>query len=340
MAEKPKLFVLLIDGDNVQQVTLIPKIMDKISEFGKPIIKKLYINNNSFAQIENWNGIINEYSIKPEWIPNNTTRKNAADIALVMDAMDILFNRADITGFCIVSSDSDFTRLAAYIVEKNRFMLGIGESKTHKSFVNACSRFIYIEDIEKVEAEPVQKILTEEILKPSEEKLPSFEELFVQAYEICLQSNANDGLILLAEIKEEMNSLDTEFQSSELQNMRRLAEHVKVVADSYPVGVIKIDEKLENKPVIHYINIDCDAFKFVEAYRQAPRREANGWVLLSVIGGELSKDAKYENGFSYQGVRRKQLSKAVIEMVKLYPAIEIREDKDGTTITHFVRIKS
>src|SRR5688500_13702431 len=123
MSENPRLFALFIDGDNVQ-VPLVPQILEKLNKYRRPIIRKVYLNRPSFPH---WEEIINEYSLEPVWVPNNTTRKNAADIALVIDAMDLLYQQPDIKGFCIISSDSDFTRLATYLVGKNRFMLGIGE---------------------------------------------------------------------------------------------------------------------------------------------------------------------------------------------------------------------
>jgi uncharacterized LabA/DUF88 family protein len=342
MAEKPHSFVVLIDGDNIE-LALIPKIIDKVSEFGKPIIKKLYLNNSSLPQLPKLSPIINTYTIQPEWIPNNTSRKNAADIALVIDAMHYIYNGDDITAFCIVSSDSDFTGLAAYIVGKNLFMLGIGEGKTPISFVNACSQFIKIEELKKPQAaaKPVRKILTPEAPKQSEAKLASFsEELFVHAYNSRLKNSATNGWIPLVEIKEEMISLDKQFQSSGPKYTRLLAERVKQFAASYPSGIIKIEETVENTATTHYINIDCDAYMFVAAYRHAPKKEANGWVTLSAIGDELSKDAKSENGFRYQEVRKQQLLKVVIDMVKDYPAIQIKEEKEGKIIKHLVRIKS
>src|SRR5689334_22255812 len=111
MSENTKL-ALLIDGDNVS-LSLIPQILNEISRYSKPLISKVYLNN---ASLTSWQSLINEHSLHPMWIPNNTTRKNAADIALVIDAMEILYERTYITDFCIVSSDSDFTQLARYII--------------------------------------------------------------------------------------------------------------------------------------------------------------------------------------------------------------------------------
>ncbi len=339
MSENPKLFALLIDGDNVQAL-LVPQILDKFSEFGKPIIKRVYLNKASLTQSD-WDEVINKYSLEPEYVPNNTARKNAADIALVIDVMELLYDRPDLTNFCVVSSDSDFTRLAKRIEGKNKYILGIGAENTPDSFVNACSKFVYIEELlrAQVPIEQPKNISNQEKDKPNDTGTnQTFETLFIQAYENTYKDE--DGWVQLIEIKGEMNALDHEFRSSDYQYMRRFAEKVVALAKSYPIGVIEIDEKLDSKPVIHCIRIDCDTFKFIEVYKQASSRERDGWVLLSVIGVELKKHQAYENGFSYRGIRSKRLSKVVMEMSQDYPkTIEIKEKDDGKSVIHLVRIK-
>jgi uncharacterized protein (TIGR00288 family) len=344
MSENPKLFALFIDGDNVQQmsIALVLQMLDKISEYGNPIIKNVYLNRASLTEV--WGEIINEYSLHPIWVPNNTPRKNASDIALAIDAMELLCDHSDLTGFCIVSSDSDFTRLATHLVRKNKFVLGIGENKTPKSFVKACTKFIYIEDLlqPQIPVEKPKSIPVQEKEKPSDtDTNPTFETLFIQAYENT--SKDTDGWVQLIEIKEGMIALDNEFQSSEYQNTRRFAEKIEAIAESYPKSVIeiRIGEMPDNKQVIHHICVpDCEVFKFIEAYKQAPVRERDGWVMLSIIGEKLKKYPAYENGFSYRGIRNKRLSRVVNEMLKDYhKIIEIKEEDDGNSVIHFIRLK-
>lgn len=326
-------FALLIDGDNVS-LSLATKILNKISEIGKIIIKKVYLNNASLTS--QWNTIINDYSLEPVWVPNNTSAKNAADIALVIDAMDLLCNRSDIEGFCIISSDSDFTRLAAHIVGKNKFILGIGEDKTPKSFMNACSKFMSI--VELLETQfPIDQLKNTSVSENETDGTQTFEMLLIQAYEIIPKDQ--DGWVPLVDVKAQMLAVNPEFQTSDYQNTRRLAEHIKSLAEVYPTGVLEIDEKLDSKPVIHNIRMDCDTINFIEAYKQAPVRERDGWVLLSIIGEELKRYATYENGFSYHGIRNKRLSKIAMEIVKDYPEkIEINEENDGNSVIYLVRI--
>src|SRR5690349_10887961 len=114
MSENQKFFALLIDGDNAQ-AALIPKIIEAVTIHGKPIIKKIY-GDWSQEQLQHWKPIANKFNIEIEHHYNVSSGKNATDIALVIDAMDILHQRGDkLDGFCIVSSDSDFTHLARRI---------------------------------------------------------------------------------------------------------------------------------------------------------------------------------------------------------------------------------
>jgi hypothetical protein len=337
MLENQKLFALLIDGDNVQ-IPLVPQLLQKITQYGKPILKKVYLNINSLAY---WETIINDYSLHPVWVPNNTKGKNASDIALVIDAMELLCERPDLTEFCIVSSDGDFTQLAKHIVAKNKFVLGIGEDKTPKSFVNACSEFVYIPQMlnPAVALKKPVKISVQAPNAPDNvNNNPSFEMFFVQAYENAEKDKA--GWVELNIIKAEMNSLTPDFEASGYQNGRRFAEKVQALAAAFPPGVIEIQEKLDNKPVIHFIRMDSDTLRFIEAYQQVPIRDKNGWVTLSAIGAELKKQAVYENGLSFRGVKKSQLLKVVAEIVQAYPkAIKVQKKGDGTAVTYFIRIK-
>lgn len=334
MSKNTNLMALLIDGDNVQ-ATIIQQLLFEINKHGNPIIKKVFLNKESLTK---WEVPINQFSLSPVWVPNNTRGKNAADIELVIDAMELLYERQDLAGFCIVSSDSDFTGLAKRIVAKGKPVLGIGENKTPESFRNACTKFICIEDLPELESllEKPDTIFGESSKDVSTNEI-SFDRLFIRAYEITAQNT--DGWIPLLEIKEAMNALDPEFQSSEFQNTRRLAERIIMLKGLYPERILEIDEKLDSKPVIHYIRVfDCDIFKFIEAYKHSPIKGSDGWVLLSVIGDELRKYPAYENGFTYRGIRR--LNKVVNRMMQDYgEIIEMHEENDGNSVIHLVWIK-
>jgi len=133
---------VLIDAENISG-KYIKTILDEASNNGNIIIKRIYGNwtNNQMAS---WKEVILDNSIQPIQQYSNTVGKNSTDSALIIDAMDLLYS-GRIEGFCIISSDSDFTRLAARLRESEKFVLGMGELKTPKSFINACDKFSYLD---------------------------------------------------------------------------------------------------------------------------------------------------------------------------------------------------
>ena len=137
-----KKFAVLVDADNISH-RKIKDILDEIANYGTPTIKRIYgdfTNPKSAA----WKEVLLENSITPIQQYAYTTGKNATDSALIIDAMDIL-HKEGVDGFCIVSSDSDYTRLASRIRESGREVLGFGEKKTPKPFIKSCDKFIYVE---------------------------------------------------------------------------------------------------------------------------------------------------------------------------------------------------
>lgn len=144
--EKDGRIAVLIDADNVS-VKYIKEILDEISNHGNPTIKRIY-GDWTKPELGSWKNILLDYSITPIQQYAYTTGKNATDAALIIDAMDILYSN-NVDGFCIVSSDSDFTRLASRLREAGMFVVGMGERKTPKAFISACEMFKYLEVIAK-----------------------------------------------------------------------------------------------------------------------------------------------------------------------------------------------
>ena len=145
MIEKNDLkLAVLIDADNIPYSN-IKGMLDEIAKFGVPTIKRIY-GDWTKRTVAGWKPALLEHAITPIQQYSYTTGKNATDSAMIIDAMDILHsNRVD--GFCLVSSDSDFTRLATRIRESGMMVIGIGEKKTPNPFIVACDKFIYIEII-------------------------------------------------------------------------------------------------------------------------------------------------------------------------------------------------
>ena len=140
---------VLIDGDNIPSA-YVKEMMEEIAKYGNPTIKRIY-GDWTNPRLGKWKNILLENAITPIQQYGYTQGKNATDSAMIIDAMDILYS-GKVNGFCIVSSDSDFTRLATRLREAGMQVFGIGEKKTPNPFIVACDKFIYIE-ILKDEAE-------------------------------------------------------------------------------------------------------------------------------------------------------------------------------------------
>ncbi|MCH8518468.1 NYN domain-containing protein [Candidatus Gracilibacteria bacterium] len=145
MEPNPNLAVL-IDGDNIPSAYL-SEMIEEITKYGNPTIKRIY-GDWTRPGLSKWKNLLLENAITPVQQYGYTSGKNATDSAMIIDAMDILYSEK-VQGFCIVSSDSDFTRLATRLREAGKLVIGIGEKKTPNPFVVACDRFIFIEILKK-----------------------------------------------------------------------------------------------------------------------------------------------------------------------------------------------
>lgn len=146
----PRHLAVLIDAENTS-AKIAEALFTEIATIGEAAARRIYGNFTS-DQMRSWVDVLQKFAIQPQQHFANTRGKNASDIALVIDAMDLLHtNRFD--GFCLVSSDSDFTRLASRIREQGVAVYGFGEEKTPESFRQACTRFIYTENLAPAQSE-------------------------------------------------------------------------------------------------------------------------------------------------------------------------------------------
>lgn len=137
-------FAVLIDADNTSP-RIVAGLFEEVAKFGEASVRRIY-GDFSSSRLKSWASILQKYAIDPYQQFAYTAGKNASDIALVIDAMDLLHSgRFD--GFCLVSSDSDFTRLASRLREQGADVYGFGAQKTPESFRQACRRFIYTENL-------------------------------------------------------------------------------------------------------------------------------------------------------------------------------------------------
>lgn len=146
--KRNELIALLVDGDNAQAKFIKP-IIEEVSKYGKVTIRRIY-GDWTTSHMSSWKQILNDTSFTPIQKFSYTTGKNSTDSALIIDAMDILHSEM-VDGFCIVSSDSDYTGLAKRIREEGLFVMGIGVKTTPTAFVQSCEVFTFVETIVAVQ---------------------------------------------------------------------------------------------------------------------------------------------------------------------------------------------
>ncbi|WP_180064716.1 NYN domain-containing protein [Acinetobacter sp. YH12095] len=144
MELKPKKFAILIDADN-SSVNSIESVLEEVAKYGIASVKRVY-GDWSSESLKNWRDVLLPHAITPVQQFAYTKSKDATDMILIIDAMDLLYSGA-LDGFCIVSSDSDFTPLASRIRESGLIVYGFGRSNTPEAFRKACDKFIYVENL-------------------------------------------------------------------------------------------------------------------------------------------------------------------------------------------------
>ena len=184
MENKTNKIAILVDGDNAQSKLLKP-ILEEVSKYGKVTIRRIY-GDWTIPQMNSWKDILNDLSFNPIQKFAYTTGKNSTDSSLIIDAMDILHDKI-VDGFCIVSSDSDYTGLAKRIREEGIFVMGIGEKKTPNAFVQSCEVFTFCENI-TTELTTVEPIPTAKKVAPQKDlSYPKVdEELINKAFEMSV----------------------------------------------------------------------------------------------------------------------------------------------------------
>ena len=188
METKSNKIALLVDGDNAQS-KMMDLVLEEASKYGKVTIRRVY-GDWTTQHMNHWKSQLNEMAFNPIQKFSYTTGKNSTDSALIIDAMDIL--HADLVdGFCIVSSDSDYTGLAKRIREAGIFVMGIGEEKTHAAFVKSCEIFTYIENLEPKTEVPEKK---EAVKKKKSEKSSMSLKLINKAYDMSI-NESNEAYI-------------------------------------------------------------------------------------------------------------------------------------------------
>ena len=238
---------MLIDGDNAQP-SLLPQMLVEAGRHGQVTVRRIY-GDWTTVNMNSWKETLNFHAFQPIQQFRYTIGKNATDSAMIIDAMDILHSNV-VDGFCLVSSDSDYTRLATRIRETGIFVMGIGEKKTPKAFINACDVFVYTENLvaskKTVQSTRAQKSAAKKTKDEKEEPDPM--PLLSQAFEMAVQQ---DGWARLDSMGSALYQLDPGFDprtyghkqlSRMIQKLKDRFDMRSVVTDGSTVFYVKIKE--------------------------------------------------------------------------------------------------
>lgn len=243
--ENDKKIAVLIDADNVSD-KYIKYILDEVSNHGIPTYKRIY-GDWTKPQLGSWKTVLLNYSITPIQQYSYTTGKNSTDAALIIDAMDILYSN-NVDAFCIVSSDSDFTRLAARLREAGMYVIGMGEKKTPMPFISACEKFKYLEVLATISTntQGTKANQCPEKLETPKESMASIEELIESIQIIITESSDEDGWAFLGEVGKRLNKRYSDFDT-------RNYGHTKLTPLISSLKQFEIQPRKTSKPnIIHY----------------------------------------------------------------------------------------
>lgn len=267
-----KRFALLIDADNIS-AKYIGAILEELSTYGIATYKRIYGDFTS-SHAGKWRGELLENSVMPVQQFSNTAGKNATDSTLIIDAMDILYT-GNVDGFCIVSSDSDFTRLASRLRESGMEVIGMGEEKTPRSFRVACTRFVNLENLGNQDEESASKtgkedntisrevifsaitnIINEnensgkavELASVGNRLVNMYPDFDVRSYGYSLLSKfVEDSGMFLLEKKQNVITLSLKDNRRSGEEIRGFVKEVIYKAGSKGIGISELSNRVHNK---------------------------------------------------------------------------------------------
>ncbi|QSW89847.1 MULTISPECIES: NYN domain-containing protein [Flavobacterium] len=240
---------VLIDADNVPYSN-VKGMMEEIAKLGTPTTKRIY-GDWTKPNANGWKSVLLEHAITPIQQYSYTVGKNSSDSALIIDAMDLLYS-GKLDGFCIVSSDSDFTRLAVRLRESGMKVIGIGEKKTPNSFIVACDRFIYLEVLDGAiqKKKPKAADTKKPIEKPAEKALHKVDKQTIELIESTIEDiEDDDGWAFLGDVGNLIVKKKPEFDPRNY-GYTKLTPMLKSLTD-----ILEIDERESDKKGIKHVYV-------------------------------------------------------------------------------------
>lgn len=246
MAQPNDLLAVLVDADNVPPAT-IGAVLTEVARFGTASVKRVY-GDWTKPHLSSWKPVASEHVIQPMQQFANTVGKNATDSALIIDAMDLLYTRR-FHGFCIVSSDSDFTRLASRIREEGVTVYGFGERKTPEAFRNACDRFTYLD----VLGEPAAESSSAALSRVPSPRLRGDTKLISGLRTCVITASGEEGWANLSAVGSLMRKHQPDFDSrnwgyAKLSDLVRATELFAI--EPRPGGGLQVPEQKEERRLI------------------------------------------------------------------------------------------
>ncbi len=283
---------ILIDGENISQND-IEYIYSEIRKDGQIIISRLYCGVENLTR---WKEACNEYSIKIVTQNNYVPGKNTTDSSLIIDAMDILYTR-NVNTFYILSSDSDFTGIIMRIKEDNKKVIGVGEKKTPKAFINACNKFIFIENLRPItkddKAEKASK--SSEKTKSKTKSITNLEEIKNEILEML-----NDGKMQISRIKEKLVNMHPEFDLRNYGKSKKFSKFMEEIPNiELSLGEDKTSWFAEIKDIQQK---DANQEKHAKT-KDIPSLDEIKKFMISLIN--KSKDKRINIGQLYSEIKKK-----------------------------------
>ncbi len=286
--DKEMKIAVLIDAENISS-KYAQIILNEASSLGTIIYKRIY-GNWTTSLLNSWKNELLNCAIQPIQQYSNTIGKNSSDSALIIDAMDLLYQKR-LDAFCIVSSDSDFTRLASRLQESEIYVVGMGEQKTPRAFISACSKFVYLDLLYKANNKKSERSLSSKKRKPSLGKQKDTNEANPTAEASSSQADNATTPIRETTALATRNQNTRSERNAPADNMKKSQasslEEASLLSDKASATEASHDEALEHDL---YGN-GSDILMMEAALRDIAEEYGSddGWILSARLGGYLSK---------------------------------------------------